>query len=83
MPEIRGRFIDGLPLCSCASIIDRRVNGFATFVRNAPLQLNAIPDLFRPHFMSYQSDVYSNIGSAYYPSRGLAVLGEGCRSVLR
>ncbi len=33
-------------------------------------------------FAGYQSDVYSKTGRAYYATRGLAVLGEGCRGVL-
>ena len=30
----------------------------------------------------YLSDIYTNRGKPYYPNRGLAVLGEGCRGVL-
>jgi hypothetical protein len=33
-------------------------------------------------YFYYQSDVYKKMVDLYYPIRGLAVLGEGCRGVL-
>jgi len=33
-------------------------------------------------YSDYQSDVYTKPVEIYYPTRGLAVLGEGCRGVL-
>lgn len=38
--------------------------------------------LTNPEKTDYQSDVYTQSVVHYYPFRGLAVLGEGCRGVL-
>ena len=52
-------------------------------VRNFPLdELPCSVLALALRYFHYQSDVYTEVGDLYYPIRGLAVLGEGCRGVL-
>ncbi len=51
-------------------------------LRNCLFEITSVYHFLALRYSDYQSDVYRKQTQIYYPSRGLAVLGEGCRGVL-